>query len=242
MSIIINIETSSKTCSVALTKDGVVELELEDSEGMNHAVKLAPFVERCMEELKRKGESPDAVAVSLGPGSYTGLRIGLSFAKGLAYSLGIPLIGLSTLQILAVKAMFRNIDREGDEIIACLIDARRMEVFAGVFDFALSEISGEGPQILTSDSFNELKEYRKVIFIGDGTEKFKELYAGENAEWLGPLMPHARDMIALSEKYYREGKFIDIAYSTPNYLKEYQTTIPRNKVIDLESNKIQNKR
>lgn len=232
MSTIINIETSSKICSVAMTKDGVVELELEDSEGMNHAVKLAPFVERCMEELKRKGEKPDAVAVSLGPGSYTGLRIGLSFAKGLAFSLGIPLIGLSTLQILAVKAMFRNMTWEGDELIACLIDARRMEVFAGVFDFALNEVVKEGPVILTEESFDSLKDRRKVLFIGDGTDKFKDLYKGDNAEWLGPLMPHARDMTALSEKYFREGRFIDVAYSTPNYLKAYQTTNPKNKVLD----------
>ena len=102
MAIIINIETSSDVCSVAVSKDGVIEFQMEDSEGMNHATKLAPFVEKCMSELKRKGESPDAVAVSIGPGSYTGLRIGLSLAKGLAFSLGIPLIGLSTLQILTV--------------------------------------------------------------------------------------------------------------------------------------------
>lgn len=231
MATIINIETSSKTCSVSLTKDGVVELELEDNEGMNHAVKLAPFVDRLMEEVKRKEYSLDAVAVSLGPGSYTGLRIGLSLAKGLAFSLNVPLIGVSTLQILAVKAMFRSMKWEGDEIIACLIDARRMEVFAGAYDFALKEIVEEGPVILDSDSFASLHKYRKVIFIGDGTEKFQPVYAGNNSEWLGNLMPHARDMTALSEKYFREGRFIDLAYSTPNYLKEYQTTVPKNKVL-----------
>lgn len=231
MATIINIETSSKTCSVALTKDGMVEFELEDTEGMNHAAKLAPFVERCMEELKRKEEKLDAVAVSLGPGSYTGLRIGLSLAKGLAFSLGIPLIGLSTLQILAVKAMFRNVVWEGDEIILGMIDARRMEVFAGGYDFALNEVVREAPEILTEDSFKELHDRRKVIFLGDGSDKFKNLYKGDNGEWLGALMPHARDMTALSEKYFREGKFIDIAYSTPNYLKEYQTTVPKNKAL-----------
>lgn len=231
MATIINIETSSKTCSVALTKDGMVEFELEDTEGMNHASKLAPFVERCMEELKRKEEKLDAVAVSLGPGSYTGLRIGLSLAKGLAFSLGIPLIGLSTLQILAVKAMFRNVVWEGDEIIVGMIDARRMEVFAGGYDFSLKEVVKEGPEILTEDSFSDLYDRRKVIFIGDGSEKFKDLYKGKNGEWLGNLMPHARDMTALSEKFFREGKFIDIAYSTPSYLKEYQTTVPKNKVL-----------
>lgn len=232
MAIIINIETSSKKCSVALTKDGVVELELESSEEMNHAAQLAPFVEKCMSELNRKGERPDAVAVSMGPGSYTGLRIGLSLAKGLAFSLDIPLIGLSTLQVLAVKAMFRNMEWEGDEVIVGMVDARRMEVFAGAYDFALNPVVAEGPEILTTESFSDLRDKRKVIFIGDGSEKFKDLYSGDNAVWLGALQPHARDMTALSEKYFREGRFEDTAYCVPNYLKEYQTTVPKNSVLN----------
>lgn len=231
MATIINIETSAKTCSVALTKDGVVEFLLEDTEGMNHATKLAPFVERCMEELKRKEWELDAVAVSMGPGSYTGLRIGLSLAKGLAFSLDLPLIGLSTLQILAVKAMFRSMDWEGDEIIVPMVDARRMEVFTGAYNFALEEIVKEQPIILDSDSFSELHKYRKVIFLGDGSEKFKNIYTGGNAVWLGNIAPHAKDMLALAEKFHREKRYIDIAYSTPNYLKEYQTTVPKNKVL-----------
>lgn len=165
MALIINIETSSMTCSVALTKDGVVEFQLEDTEGMNHAVKLAPFVERCMDEVNRKGEKLDAVAVSLGPGSYTGLRIGLSLAKGLAFSLGVPLIGISTLQIMAVKAMFRNLEWQGDEILVPMVDARRMEVFAGAIDFRLSNIIEEGPVILDEGSFENLYPYRKVVFF-----------------------------------------------------------------------------
>ena len=232
MANILNIETSSKICSVALTKDGCVEFQLEDSEGMNHAVKLAPFVEKCMGELHRKGEKLDAVAVSLGPGSYTGLRIGLSLAKGLAFSLDVPLIGISTLQILAVKAMFRSMDWEGDEIIVPMVDARRMEVFTGAFNFSLEDVIKEGPVILDEDSFKSLYNERKVIFLGDGSTKVQNLYGGDNAEWLGEIMPHARDMMALSEKYLREKRFIDVAYATPNYLKEYQTTIPKNKVIN----------
>ena len=232
MATILNIETSSSVCSVALTKDGAVEFELEDTEGMNHAVKLAPFAERCMEELKRKEESLDAVAVSLGPGSYTGLRIGLSFAKGLAFSLNIPLIGISTLQLLAVKAMFRNMAWEGDEILVGMIDARRMEAYVGAYDFALNAIIPERAEILNPDSFKELHGYRKVVFIGDGSDKFRDVYGAGNAEWLGKLMPHARDMTALSEKYFREKRFIDVAYSTPNYLKEYQAKIEKNKVLE----------
>lgn len=231
MATIINIETSSKVCSVVLSKDGVIELELEDNGGMSHAEKLATFVEKCLEEAKRRDLTLDAISVSLGPGSYTGLRIGLSLAKGLAFSLDIPLIGLSTLQVLAVKAMFRNILWEGDEIIVGMVDARRMEVFAGAYDFSLHQVEPESPVILHEESFNTLYDKRKVIFIGDGSEKFKPLYGGKNAEWLGNLYPHARDMIALSEKNFREKKFIDIAYSVPTYLKEYQTTIPKNNIL-----------
>lgn len=227
MATIVNIETSSKKCSVALSKDGVVELELEDSKPMNHAECLALFIEKCLALAKRKGYPIDAIAVSLGPGSYTGLRIGLSMAKGLAFSLDIPLIGISTLQILTVKAMFRNMLWEGDEIIVSMIDARRMEVFSGGYDFSLKEIIKEAPVILDKDSFSMLYSKRKVIFIGEGIEKFKSLYGGDNAVWLDNLSPHARDMIALSERAYRDNNFIDIAYSIPNYLKDYQGSIPK---------------
>ncbi|MBD5271910.1 MAG: tRNA (adenosine(37)-N6)-threonylcarbamoyltransferase complex dimerization subunit type 1 TsaB, partial [Bacteroides sp.] len=184
----------------------------------------------CMEELKRKEDKLDAVAVSIGPGSYTGLRIGLSLAKGVAFSRDIPLIGVSTLQILAVKAMFRSFDFTGEELLVPMIDARRMEVFTGVYDFALNEVETPGPKILDEDSWKELLETKKMIFIGDGSDKAKEVIKSPNAVWIPGLVPVARDMLALSEKYYREGRFIDIAYSTPEYLKEYQTTTPKKKI------------
>ena len=230
MATILNIETSGKICSVAISKDGAIEYQLEDHEGMRHAEVLAPFVEKCMEELKRKEDKLDAVAVSIGPGSYTGLRIGLSLAKGVAFSRDIPLIGVSTLQILAVKAMFRSFDFTGEELLVPMIDARRMEVFTGVYDFALNEVETPGPKILDEDSWKELLETKKMIFIGDGSDKAKEVIKSPNAVWIPGLVPVARDMLALSEKYYREGKLIDIAYSTPEYLKEYQTTTPKKKI------------
>lgn len=230
MATILNIETSGKICSVAISKDGAIEYQLEDHEGMRHAEVLAPFVEKCMEELKRKEDKLDAVAVSIGPGSYTGLRIGLSLAKGVAFSRDLPLIGVSTLQILAVKAMFRSFDFTGEELLVPMIDARRMEVFTGVYDFALNEVETPGPKILDEDSWKELLETKKMIFIGDGSDKAKEVIKSPNAVWIPGLVPVARDMLALSEKYYREGKLIDIAYSTPEYLKEYQTTTPKKKI------------
>ena len=229
---ILNIETSGKICSVALTRDGALEMQLDDREGMQHANRLAPFVERCMEELKRKEEKLDAVAVSLGPGSYTGLRIGLSLAKGLAFSLGIPLIGVDTLKIIAVKAMFRSMDWTGEEVLVPMVDARRMEVFTAPFDFALNPLAEPGPMILDENSFSELLSAgRHLYFIGDGAEKAKKVIDHPNAHWIDGLLPQAKDMLALSEKALREEDFIDIAYSTPNYLKAYQTTTPRNHLV-----------
>lgn len=229
---ILNIETSGKICSVALTRDGALEMQLDDREGMQHANRLAPFVERCMEELKRKEEKLDAVAVSIGPGSYTGLRIGLSLAKGLAFSLGIPLIGVDTLKIIAVKAMFRSMDWTGEEVLVPMVDARRMEVFTAPFDFALNPLAEPGPMILDENSFSELLSAgRHLYFIGDGAEKAKKVIDHPNAHWIDGLLPQAKDMLALSEKALREEDFIDIAYSTPNYLKAYQTTTPKNHLV-----------
>lgn len=230
MATILNIETSGKTCSVALTREGVLEFDLENSDGMKHAELLAPFVERAMEEVKRKEWKLDAVAVSIGPGSYTGLRIGLSLAKGLAFSLGVPLIGVSTLKILAVKAMFRNFNFTGEEILAPMIDARRMEVFTGAYDFALNALDGPAPMILDENSYASLLAEREVWFMGDGAEKAKEVIKSPNAHWMDGLNPMAKDMLALSEKAFREGDFLDIAYSVPEYLKEYQTTTPKCKI------------
>lgn len=230
MATIINIETSGKICSVALTRDGVLEFDLENKDGMKHAELLAPFVEKAMAEVKRKEWTLDAVAVSIGPGSYTGLRIGLSLAKGLAFSLGVPLIGVSTLKILAVKAMFRNMNFTGEEILAPMIDARRMEVFTGAYDFALNAVEGPDPMILDEDSYSGLLSEKEVWFMGDGAEKAKEVIKSPNAHWMDGLDPMAKDMLALSEKAFREGDFLDIAYSVPEYLKEYQTTTPKAKI------------
>lgn len=227
---ILNIETSGKICSVALTGEGVLELQLDDREGMQHANKVAPFAERCMEELRRKELKLDAVSVSIGPGSYTGLRIGLSFAKGLAFGLGIPLIGVNTLKILAVKAMFRNFDWTGEEILVPMIDARRMEVFTAAYDFHLKDVIKPQAMVLDDNSFRSLLDSgRQLYFMGDGAEKAKEVIKHENTHWIDGLLPQAKDMLALSEKAFREKDFLDIAYSTPLYLKEYRTTKPKNK-------------
>ncbi|MCM1291672.1 MAG: tRNA (adenosine(37)-N6)-threonylcarbamoyltransferase complex dimerization subunit type 1 TsaB [Prevotella sp.] len=225
MPIILNIETSSKTCSVALSEDGQILYSLEDTQGLNHATKLAPFVEKCMEELARKERKLDAVAVSNGPGSYTGLRIGLSLAKGLCFGLDIPLITLNTLEIMAVKAMFHSFEWQGDEIIIPMVDARRMEVYTAGYDFSLNEVLSPGPMILDENSYSDIAlTGKKLILIGDGVVKAKDILKLPDVKYIEKGMPVACDMVALSEKYFRERKFADVAYSTPTYLKEWQPT------------------
>lgn len=222
MSNILSIETSGKFCSVSLIHEGLAEFNKEDDIEMNHAVAIGPFVEECMKEAKKREWKIDAVAVSMGPGSYTGLRIGLSMAKGLCFALDVPLIGVSTLKLLAVKAMFRNMEWQGDEILMPMIDARRMEVYTAAYDFRLDEVIRPQPLILNEEMPGLLPEGKEIYFIGDGSEKSKEVLKGERFHWLGNVSPKASDMTALAEKAFREGDFIDLAYSVPEYLKEYE--------------------
>ena len=222
MSTILAIETSGKYCSVALIHEGLAEFSKEDDQEMNHARAIGPYVEECIKEARRREWKIDAVAVSMGPGSYTGLRIGLSMAKGLCFSLNVPLIGISTLKLLAVKAMFRNIDWQGNEILVPMIDARRMEVYTAAYDFRLNELIKPQPMIIEADSYQGLPADRDIFFMGDGAAKTKEILTGEGYHWLDGVNPRAADMTALAEKAFREKDFLDVAYSVPEYLKEYE--------------------
>lgn len=195
---------------------------------MKHAEALAPFVEECMQLLTRREKKLDAVAVSIGPGSYTGLRIGLSLAKGLAFGLNIPLIGIPTLEIMAVRAMFAHIDWQGDELLVPMLDARRMEVYTATYDFRLELVQPVRPLILDENSFADMLDAgRHLVFIGEGAVKAKEVIHSPNARFLTTLNPLARNMLALSDRAYRREQFLDTAYSVPEYLKEYQATVPR---------------
>lgn len=228
MALILNIDTSNKICSVSLSKDGEIIQGFESSQEMDHSASLAPFVKACLEKIEEIGEKLDAVGVTIGPGSYTGLRIGLSMAKGICFGLEIPLIGVSTLEVMSVRAMFTYPGLEGDELIVPMIDARRMEVFSGVYDTSLICVMDEKPLILEAHTFIDLTKGHKILFIGDGTEKFKSIFKGGNVEWIGAGMPHAKYMPCLTEKFYKEKRFSDVAYTIPSYLKEYQLTQPKN--------------
>lgn len=225
---ILNIETSSKICSVALCENGGVYLSLESDTEMDHAAKLAPFVDRCLGEMRSRDHKLDAVAVSLGPGSYTGLRIGLSLAKGLCFGLNIPLIGISTLKLLAVKALFDDMDIDEHTVIIPMIDARRMEVYTAAFNNALETLMEPQPLILTEDSYSEF-EGRDVVMIGDGVTKAKGFLKIKARKYI-EAMPLAVDMTALSDKAFRENDFLDLAYSVPIYLKNFQPTTPKNRL------------
>lgn len=227
MATILNIETSTSTCSAALTSDGFILCHREEMEGRNHATLLSDFIKSCLDHAREHEMRLDAVAVSIGPGSYTGLRIGLSEAKGLAYALGIPLIGIDTLKLLATGTMFR-IDLDPEALLVPMIDARRMEVYTAVYDMGLTTLMSPTPMVLDGDAFKEYLDRGKILFfMGDGAEKASTVIKHPDARFVHGITPLATDMMALSEMAYMHRDFLDLAYSTPAYLKEFQATKPK---------------
>lgn len=228
MAAILNIDTSTNVCSTALTADGMILCHREDFHGQNHAGKLSGFIKDCLDHLRDHEMSLNAVAVSVGPGSYTGLRIGLSEAKGLAYALDVPLIGVDTLELMVSHVMFDfSVELPEDTLFAPMIDARRMEVFTGVYDIALKPLMTPRPLILDHESYGEFLESQHVAFFGNGSQKWQSLCRSDNAIFVPDVVPLASDMTALSERAYSRGEFLDLAYSTPNYLKDFQATKPK---------------
>ncbi len=230
MANILNIETSTAVCSVALSSEGQIVDHHENYDGLNHATLLSQFIDDMLTTAKRKEMPLDAIAVSIGPGSYTGLRIGLSQAKGLAFGLGLPLIGVNTLQLLTVTAMFQEFF-DDDTLYAPMIDARRMEVYTAVYNSSLEAIEEPQALILDNNSFASLLEERHLVLIGNGAQKAKDVIKHPNARFMPHVKPVAVDMLALAEKAFRERHFIDVAYSTPLYLKDFQATVPKKKVL-----------
>ncbi|MCM1310055.1 MAG: tRNA (adenosine(37)-N6)-threonylcarbamoyltransferase complex dimerization subunit type 1 TsaB [Bacteroides sp.] len=230
MANIVNIETSTEACSVALTGDCTLLANFEERSGRRHAELLSGFIKQAIDAAKEQERTIDAVAVSIGPGSYTGLRIGLSEAKGLAYALGVPLIGVPTLQIMATNVMFNHHGIDLSSRFAPMIDARRMEVYTCVLDMWLKELMHTQPLILEADSYGELLEQGPLLFMGNAIDKARTVINHPNSVWVEGIQPLAADMLALSEKAFRAGNFLDLAYSTPLYLKEFQATKPKNKI------------
>ena len=171
--------------------------------------------------------------MSIGPGSYTGLRIGLSEAKGLAFGLDLPLIGVNTLQLLTVSTMFNHFIDEDKLLYVPMIDARRMEVYTAAYTSALEAVLEPQAMILDEHSFDSLiDDGYTLVLMGNGSDKARQVFTQERVRFVGGIKPVAVDMLALAEKAYREQQFIDVAYSTPLYLKEFQATKPKNPVLN----------
>ena len=226
---ILCIETSTKACSVALSLNNKL-LALKESidEKHSHAENLTLYIEDVFKLANVAMKDINAVAVSKGPGSYTGLRIGVSTAKGLCYALDKPLIAINTLQAMCYLDKISTLDTSIPNLFCPMIDAKRMEVYCAVYDEKLCEIKKTTAEIIDENSFADLLQKHKIIFFGDGSEKCRSKISHSNAIFIDGVNPSAKSMIAIAEKYFSENKFEDVAYFEPFYLKDFITSsLPR---------------
>lgn len=224
---IISIETSTECCSVALCRDGKVVASRVNSSPKVHAAMTAPYVEEVLKEGGCSAKDLAAVAVSKGPGSYTGLRVGVSTAKGLCFGAKLPLIGIDTLQILALQGIGHKCNPVK---IVPFIDARRMEVYSAVFDSEGHKLSDTEAVILDENSFSKELEEGPVLFIGTGVEKFKEVCKSPNA-YFETCFPLASAMAAPAAECLKNKEFEDVAYFEPFYLKEFVAGISKKSIL-----------
>jgi tRNA threonylcarbamoyladenosine biosynthesis protein TsaB len=221
---ILNIETATTNCSVSLSFEGETLVLKEDyNNNYSHAERLHIYIDDVLKEANIKSSQLDAIAVSKGPGSYTGLRIGVSAAKGLCFALNKPLIAISTLEALAHQV---NIS-EG--IIVPMLDARRLEVYSAIFDVNYNQIRETQAQILDTTSFLNYLDKSKVTFIGNGVAKTKELITHENAIFIEDKLPSANEMSQLAYHKYKINDIEDVAYFEPYYLKDFVALKPKSK-------------
>jgi len=227
MATILQIETATQVCSAAISKDGKT-IALKELMASNiHAGSLTLFIQEVMNIAGLKFTELDAVAVSKGPGSYTGLRIGVSTAKGLCYALDKPLIAIDTLQMMAEGYMNSHPDYNG--LICPMIDARRMEVFTAVFDPLLNNVLPTAALIIDEDSFKIQLASNVVTFIGDGASKCRSIISVEHSRFSEANYNSSANMSRLANKAFLSGKFEDVAYFEPFYLKDFVLTTPKKK-------------
>ena len=218
MANILLIETSAEICSVAIESDGKILNIQMSNDAMQHATHLPVYIENAIKLIRQQNITLDAVAVSAGPGSYTGLRIGVSTAKGLCYAIGCKLIAIDTLKIIATSLQQ---DIPVNAIICPLIDARRMEVYTAMFDSNLNEISPAEAKIIDETSFSDIN--CPIYFCGSGAEKCSTVIKNPNAQFFTSVQPTANMMVSLAENAYRNNQFEDVAYYEPFYRKEFYT-------------------
>ena len=219
---ILNIETSTTNCSVSLSKEGETLLLKEDyNSNYSHAERLHLFIEEVINEANISKDDLSAIAISKGPGSYTGLRIGVSTAKGLCYALDIPLISVSTLEALADQV------KVDDGVVIPMLDARRMEVYSAIFDQNNNQIRETKAQVLDENSFKAYLKNGKVYFIGNGVEKSKEIIIHKNAVFIENKLPSSENMSKISYDKYKKSDIEDVAYFEPYYLKDFIALKPK---------------
>jgi tRNA threonylcarbamoyladenosine biosynthesis protein TsaB len=224
VALILHIETSTTVCSIALAQDGKLISLQEINEGYSHAENITLFIERVLKDARKIISNIDAVAVSIGPGSYTGLRIGLSTAKGLCYALDKPLIAISTLKSLTVNYLSKTVPPPSSPVtLFCpMIDARRMEVYCCVYDTALNEIENVSAKIIDENSFADLLSKNKMYFFGDGAVKCKGVLGkNSNAVFIDDVFPSSSTMVSLAEEKFKKKEFENVSLVEPFYLKEY---------------------
>lgn len=226
MSSIILIETATKTCSLALSVEGEILFNRFDESGMSHAKNLGLFAAEAVELARKQGITIDAVAVSAGPGSYTGLRIGVSEAKGLCFGLDVPLIAVPTLEVLT-NSLLSTKQIDGDCLFCPMIDARRMEVYAALYDQSLCEIRPVQADIVDETTYAPYLRNQKLVFFGDGASKCKAVIDSPNAIFVDNIHPIASAMNTLATNAFAERNFVDVAYFEPYYLKEFQTSVAK---------------
>lgn len=226
MSVILHIESATEGCSVAVSDEGQIVFNMEDMAGHNNAVSLGVLVDEALSLVDSRGLKLDAVSVSEGPGSYTGLRIGVSMAKGVCYGRGLKLISVSTLKLLCVQPLL-SLELPHDALLCPMIDARRMEVYSAIYDRALNEVREIRADVVDSNTYKEYLDSHPVWFMGNGSAKCKEIIGHPNAHFLDDVTPLARWMFPLAEMSLNREEFRDVAYFEPYYLKDFIAVKPK---------------
>ena len=221
MPCILHIETSTKVCSVALSEDGKLLYHHEDFDGPGHSETSGVYVDEALSFANSHAIPVDAVAVSMGPGSYTGLRIGVSLAKGVCYGRALPLIAVPTLKVLCVPVLLGKEELPEDALLVPMIDARRMEVYSAVYDRSLKEVRPIQADVVTSETYQEYLNRGPVCFFGNGAQKCQAVIQHPNAHFIEGIHPLAKNMFPLAERSMHLKEFQDVAYFEPFYLKEF---------------------
>lgn len=227
MSCILNIDTSTNVCSVAVSQDGACIFDKEDHSGPNHAERLGAFVDEALSFIDNHAIPLDAVAVSCGPGSYTGLRIGVSMAKGICYGRDVKLLAVPTLELLCVPVLLQEMVTDDDALLCPMLDARRMEVYAQLFTRSLREVRPIQADVVDADTYREYLDKHPVYFFGNGAMKCKEVIDHPNAHFIEGIEALAKNMLPLAERRMAREEFEDVAYFVPFYLKDFVAKQPR---------------